>query len=104
MLPKNDGGGVLNKEWMAQGRFYNQTLTYDDFCKEQNRKPTAVFGDPKMKGLPYFHTFKSLVQWQKDFYSSDPEMKKQLRDARQKELYPAKELRITDGLNPVTKA
>lgn len=96
VLPKNDGGGVLNKEWMAQGRFYNQTLTYDDFCKEQNRKPTAVFGDPKMKALPYFHTFKSLVQWQKDFYSTEPEMKNTLRDARQKELYPAKELRITD--------
>lgn len=96
ILPKNDGGGILNKEWNIQGRFYNQTLTYDDFCKEQNRKPTAVFGDPKMKGLPYFHTFKSLAQWDKDFHSKDPAMQKKLREARQKELFSVKDLRITD--------
>lgn len=68
-LPLNDGGGILNKEWKRQGRFYNQTLTYDDFCKEQNRKPTAVFGDPRVKEMqPQFRIT--------DYIARDPEFSK----------------------------
>ena len=97
-LPLNDGGGILNKEWKRQGRFYNQTLTYDDFCKEQNRKPTAVFGDPRMKALTFFYRFDSLQQWYEHFVLNKlgDAGKAAFREARVKEMQPQKNFRITD--------
>ena len=98
ILPKNDGGDILNKEWVRQGRFYNQILTYDLFCKELNRKATALFSDPQMKALPFYHKFESLQQWYDQFVlgKGGKEVKNKFRTARQKELRQDEKLRITD--------
>ena len=98
ILPRNDGGDILNKEWVRQGRFYNQILTYDLFCKELNRKATALFSDPQMKALPFYHKFESLQQWYDQFVlgKGGKEVKNKFRTARQKELRQDEKLRITD--------
>ncbi|MBO5793043.1 MAG: hypothetical protein J6S54_11315, partial [Lentisphaeria bacterium] len=98
ILPKNDGGDILNKEWVRQGRFYNQILTYDLFCKELNRKATALFSDPQMKGLPFYHKFESLQQWYDQFVlgKGGRKVKDSFDTARKKELQTGKKLRITD--------
>ena len=67
LMEQNDAGFILNSQWMRQGRFGRQILSYDDYCKKFNVRPTALFGNPDMKAVPYFYCFKDLQDWHDNY-------------------------------------
>ena len=97
-LPRNDGGMILNTEWMRQGRFGEQILTYDAACKLLGIAPTALFGDPKMKALPWFYHFKDLTDWHNNYIKrqASKEQNDLFRKANEVELQRGKQVGITD--------
>ena len=99
-LPKNDGGEILNTEWMRQGRFGQQILSYDAACKFLGIAPTALFGDPKMKALPWFYHFKDLTDWHNNYIKgqASPGQKELFKRSNNEELQRGKTVVITDYL------
>jgi hypothetical protein len=97
-LPKNDAGFILNSQWMRQGRMGNMILAYDDYCKQFNVKPTALFGNPDMKAVSYYYRFKDLKDWHDNYIKgkADPAQKALFAKSRKEELRATDKIVITD--------
>ena len=97
-LPLNDGGFILNSQWMRQGRFGNVIVTYDDYCKQFKVKPTALFGNPDMKALSYFYHFDNLQDWHDNYIKgkASKEQKALYAKSNTEELRAKDKIVITD--------
>lgn len=97
-MPQNDAGFILNSQWMRQGRFGRTILSYDDYCKVFNVKPTALFGDPRMKAVSYFYYFKDLQDWHDNYIKgkASKEQKELFRKSNTDELRAGDRIVITD--------
>lgn len=63
-LPLNDAPEILTEEWRRQGRFGNQSIPYQEFCRIYGRKPTSLFCDPGFPVIPNgLYHFKDLEDW-----------------------------------------
>ncbi len=97
-LPKNDAGFILNSQWMRQGRMGNLILAYDDYCKQFNVKPTALFGNPDMKAVSYYYRFKDLKDWHDNYIKrkAAPAQKALFAKSNKEELRAKDKIVITD--------
>jgi hypothetical protein len=100
-MPQNDAGFILNSQWRRQGRFGRTILTYDDYCRMFNVKPTALFGDPEMKAVSYFYRFKDLKDWHDNYIKgkASPAQKALFRKSNTEELRSNDKIKITDYIS-----
>jgi hypothetical protein len=98
---QNDAGFILNSQWRRQGRFGRTILTYDDYCRMFNVKPTALFGDPEMKAVSYFYRFKDLKDWHDNYIKgkASPAQKALFRKSNTEELRSNDKIKITDYIS-----
>ncbi len=62
-FPPVEEKGILPEQWKRQGRFARVNLTYEQFQKQVDYNPNAIFEDPKLDALKQFVTFKDWNDW-----------------------------------------